>query len=278
MKQNLLEELLDGRSPEFKETVRALVQRHDIDESDPTFILLAGTATLEAVLIQFPQQFESLFISLLAQMNQRWESVQHEIVAVTDTASQRLAADWQQLSDRLNRSALDTVDTADQIDSRLLAVKQLLDERVSRLEEVMLAERAEFKQFVADGQETIRVQAKTQVDLLKTVFEGQSQELEVLAEKFAAQATATAQANVKKQLAEINQGLMRKHYIEAAGFACFCAALLMGTSWTAAWVSRGRAEDNTRWADIERWNTDDLQACDDAKLTTCNFHIQVPDD
>ena len=48
MNDSSLDQLLKGRSQTFRDTVRALVQRYDIDENDPTFILLVGTSTLEA--------------------------------------------------------------------------------------------------------------------------------------------------------------------------------------------------------------------------------------
>ncbi|EDX82787.1 hypothetical protein S7335_1090 [Synechococcus sp. PCC 7335] len=276
MKESPLEQLLKGRSPEFKDTVRALVQQYDIDETDPTFILLVGTSTLEALLTKYPQQFESLFISLLAQMNQRWETLQQEIASVTHTASEKLAADWQQLHLKLSSSAMDTATTAHKIDSRLHEVKELLDTEVKKVESLLQQQREGLQKAAATEQETIRVQAGTQAELLTTVFEGQAKELEVQAGKLAAHAIATAQANMQQQIKEFNKGIKWKHYLEAAGLACGCAALLMATSWTTAWVSRGRVENNTVWSDIERWNGDELQACLRARTPTCNFHIERP--
>ena len=59
MTDSSLDLLLKGRSDEFKDRVRALVQQYDIDENDPTFILLTGTTTLEVMLEKYPQEFEA---------------------------------------------------------------------------------------------------------------------------------------------------------------------------------------------------------------------------
>ena len=47
------------------------MQQYNIDENDPTFILLAGTTTLEVMLEKYPQEFEALFKQLLAQLDQQ---------------------------------------------------------------------------------------------------------------------------------------------------------------------------------------------------------------
>lgn len=78
MNDSSLDRLLQGRSQTFRDTVRALVQRHNIDENDPTFILLAGTSTLEVILERYPQELETLFGQLLSQLDNRWGVLQSE--------------------------------------------------------------------------------------------------------------------------------------------------------------------------------------------------------
>ena len=78
MNDSSLDKLLKGRSQTFRDTVRALVQRYDIDENDPTFILLAGTSTLEVILEKYPQELEILFGQLLSQLDKRWGTLQSE--------------------------------------------------------------------------------------------------------------------------------------------------------------------------------------------------------
>ncbi len=135
----------------------------------------------------------------------------------------------------------------------------------------------ESKQVSEAEQETIRTQAGSQAELLTTVYQEQRKQLKSEAEQLAAVAIAHAQATAAGQVKDISKGLRKAYYLEAAGFACACAAGLMLTSWTMAWVSRGRAENNSVWGDIERWNGDELQACVNAKTPTCNFHIKVPE-
>lgn len=78
MNDSSLDQLLKGRSQTFRDTVRALVQRYGIDENDPTFILLAGTSTLEIILEKYPQELETLFGQLLSQLDNRWGTLQSE--------------------------------------------------------------------------------------------------------------------------------------------------------------------------------------------------------
>ncbi len=54
------------------------MQRYGIDENDPTFILLAGTSTLEVILEKYPQELETLFGQLLSQLDNRWGALQSE--------------------------------------------------------------------------------------------------------------------------------------------------------------------------------------------------------
>lgn len=226
-----LERLLKGRSPEFKDTVRSLVQRYDVDEQDPTFILLTGTSTLEALLENYPKEFERMFTHLLSQFDRKWTDLQQA---------------W--LEQAANKS-----DAAQQLTQAL----------------------ADIQQTAAAEKENIRTQAGTQTDLIMSVFEEQRKELEAQAGKLAAHAIAQAQANVKTQIQEYNRGIKWKHYLEAVGIACACATALMFTSWTTAWITRGRAESNTVWADIERWNTEELKACVVAETAKCEFYIQM---
>ena len=233
MTESSLDLLLKGRSQEFKDKVRALVQQHNIDENDPTFILLTGTKTLEVILEQYPQEFEQLFKHLLTQMDQRWGLLQREWAI----------------------SAKESSMAAQQFTQALANIKQASDAE----------------------QQTIRSQAGSQAELLTTVYQEQVTQLQAEAEKLAAHAIASAQATAAEQVKAVTKGVRQKHYVEAGAIACAAAAALMLTSWTTAWVSRGRAENSSTWGDIERWNQQELQACVEAGLETCNFHIEMPE-
>lgn len=251
-----IDALLEGKSDAFKVTVLELARQLEWDEEDPAFLIAIATHQLEALVKHYPT----------------------EMSAVMAKASEKLAADWQQIQSKLIAQTLESTKTAHQIDNRMHEVRQLLDGVLDKAKQQVQQEREEAVQVARNEQETIRIQAETQAGLLTTVYEEQSKELEAQAKKLAAHAIATAQANAKAQIQELNKSVKRKHYVEAAGLACACATALMVTSWTMGWVSRGRAEDNTVWADIERWNAEELQACVAAGTPTCNFHIEVPKD
>jgi hypothetical protein len=135
---------------------------------------------------------------------------------------------------------------------------------------------AEVKQTAAVEQETIRAQAGSQAELLTTVYQTQSEQLRVEAAKLAAHATASAQATAAEQVKDISKRLRKAYYLEAAGFACLGASLLFATGWAFGWFGHSTRASKSVWADLERWNQDELQACFDAGENTCNFHIEVP--
>lgn len=233
MSESSLDLLLQGRSEAFKSKVRTLVQKYNIDESDPTFILLIGTTTIEVLLEKYPQEFEQLFTQLLAQMDQRWALLQREWAV----------------------AAAESTLAAQQLTQTLAASKQ-----VSKAE-----------------QETIKTQAGSQAELLTTVYQEQRQQLKSEAEQLAAVAIAHAQATAAEQVKNISKGLRKAYYLEAAGFACLGAALLFTTGWAFGWFGRGLRDSKSIWADLERWNHEELQACVEAGLKTCNFHVEVPE-
>ena len=156
MKESSLDLLLNGRSQEFKDKVRALVQQHHIDENDPTFILLTGTKTLEVILEQYPQEFEQLFKQLLTQMDQRWGLLQREwaIAAAESTTAA------QQLTQKLGET--EQVSKAEQEKIKKLAGSQaellttVYQEQVSQL-------KAETQQLAAHATASAQATAAEQV-------------------------------------------------------------------------------------------------------------------
>ena len=187
MNDSSLDQLLKGRSKTFRDTVRALVQRYNIDENDPTFILLAGTSTLEVILEKYPQELETLFGQLLSQLDHRWGALQSE---------------W-----------------ASAAEKGLVATQQL----TLAIENV--------KQVSEDEQETIRVQAGTQAELLTRAYQEQSDQLRAEAEQLAGRAIASAQVTAAKQVEDISKKLRRAYQLEAAGIAFIGAAVLLMTGW-----------------------------------------------
>jgi hypothetical protein len=125
-------------------------------------------------------------------------------------------------------------------------------------------------------QEAIKAQAETQTGLLVTFYQEQTLQLQAETKKLAAQAVASAQAAAAEQVKAIAKPLRKAYFLEAAGFVCFGAALLFATGWAFGWFGHGLRDSKSMWADFERWNKDELQACFDAGKNTCNFHIEVP--
>ncbi|MEM9004489.1 MAG: DUF6753 family protein [Cyanobacteria bacterium P01_F01_bin.86] len=76
--QTPLDALLEGRSAAFKGKVLTLVRQYKLDETDPTFLLLAGTHSVEVMLEKYPKEFEEVFMQLLKTMEGRWMALKEE--------------------------------------------------------------------------------------------------------------------------------------------------------------------------------------------------------
>lgn len=249
-----IDALLEGKSDAFKVAVLELCRQIGWADDDPGILLAISTHQLETLVKQYPDQIE----------------------AVMNAASAKLEADWQQVQAKLIAQSMDSTQTAHQIDNHLYEARTFIRDELEKVKQLLATERDGMKRVVEAEQETLRQEAGTQTDLLTKVYEGQCADMKAQAEKLSAWAIAQAQVTAKEQIDEALKDVRKKHYVEAIASACACGAALMLTSWTTAWVSRGRMEDNTYWADIERWNQQELQACVNAGLPTCNFHIRVP--
>ena len=73
---SLLDQLLVGRSAEFKARVYELVVRYQWDVNDPSFAILVATGQMEVLLDQFPEQFEGLFEGLLQRLQAQSQGLQ----------------------------------------------------------------------------------------------------------------------------------------------------------------------------------------------------------
>ena len=156
MTDSSLDLLLKGRSDEFKDRVRALVQQYDIDENDPTFILLTGTTTLEVMLEKHPQEFEALFKQLLAQMDQRWGALQQQWATAaqeSSTAAQQLT---QALTDIKQASEAQQQTIRTQAGSQAELLTTVYQEQVQQL-------KAETEQLAAHATASAQATAAEQV-------------------------------------------------------------------------------------------------------------------
>ena len=114
--------------------------------------------------------------------------------------------------------------------------------------------------------------------MLTKAFQEQVEQLRAEAEKLAAHAITSAQATAAEQVKEISKRFRKAYYMEAAGFACLGASLLFSTGWAFDWFGHSTRASQSIWADFERWNQEELQACIEAGLDTCSFHIELPEE
>ncbi len=152
-------------------------------------------------------------------------------------------------------AVLDSSELAAQaLERRVEAVRQLLQEERSAL----VLEHQSVTQQVKD-------EVQQQVKLLD------AKAMELTAKGF-----AISRQQATEQVQMISQQLREVYQWEAMRGACVAVLVLFIAAWAGGWFTRGIADKNSLWGDVERWNRDHLKACIQAKQTTCNFHIQVP--
>ena len=268
--------VLGDKPTDFQLKLLQLGRELDWDENDPGFAVPLAMGQVENVLKAYPAKLQ----------------------ATMDEISKQSEVKWERIQAGLKVSAMRGEQAAQRMDTRLIEVKGLLDLEIvqvqglmqkERLElqkamaeertrgqrlmaserEAMADERTQLQQLMADERAAIAQQAQDLAEQQKQVLEARTKELIM-------QTVAANKERADKQVKEIVNAARGKHYWEAGAMACLAAALLMSSSWIGGWVSRGRAENSSVWGDIERWNQDPLKACIDANTTTCNFHIQVP--
>lgn len=268
--------VLGDQPTEFQLKLLQLGRELDWDENDPGFAVPLAMGQVENVLKAYPAKIQ----------------------ATMDEISKRSEMKWADIQAALKVSAMRGEQAAQRMDTRLIEVKGLLDLEIVQVQGLMQKERLELKRAISDEQARVQrlvaderaamADERAQVQQLmaderaamaqqaQDLAEHQKQVLEKHTTDLIAQGVIAQQRRAESQVKEIVSAARGKHYWEAVAIACLAAALLMSSAWMAGWVSRGRAENSSVWGDIERWNQDPLKACIDANTTTCNFHIQVP--
>lgn len=268
--------VLGDRPTEFQLKLLQLGRELDWDENDPGFAVPLAMGQVENVLESYPARIQ----------------------ATMDEISKRSERKWTDIQAALKVSAMRGEQAAQRMDTRLVEVKGLLDLEIVQVQGLMQTERLELQRAISDEQARVQRLAaderaamadeRAQVQQLmedervamaqqaQDLAEHQKQVLEKHTKDLIAEGVIAHQRRAESQVKDIVNAARGKHYWEATAIACLAAALLMSSAWMIGWVSRGRAEDSSVWGDIERWNHDHLKACIDANTTTCNFHIQVP--
>lgn len=240
---------LEGEPEDFKATVFEIAYENKWNPNDPSFLLLAATGQLRALLRLHPAEIKQAMNEALEKAKTQWSLWHTKTLTV----------------------ATGTTITAQQVTAQLADVQRLLRTERTEMVKLMAAERKELLQLMAAEREAIAQQ-------MQQTAKQQEQLLIVQTNELIAEAVVRSRDRAAEQVKTIIAGVKRKHYVEAVAFAVTFGAALMLVSWTTAWVSRGRAEAASTWGDIERWNQDDLKACQAVNQPTCSFHIEVPED
>ena len=249
--QQAIDVLLAEKDSDFRAVVFQLCHQLDWADDEPSFLLAIATNQLEALIKQYPEQ----------------------ISEAMRRAASELESDWQKLQAKLNLTALKSTQTATQMTSRLTDAQLLIDKALSRTQRLLADERSAMLKTMADERAEMAQQAQELAEQQKAVITAHTKDL-------IAQAVVANQERADKQVKQIMQGVRWKHYIEVGIYAFGLSTLMMGgvgwMAWTAAWESRGNVEASSTWGDLERWNGDHLRECIKAGQTTCNIHIEVP--
>lgn len=250
--------LLADKPSEFRATVFELSRQLGWADDEPGFLLAIATNQLEALLRQYPERIS-------------------EAMA---TAARELEDDWQQVQAKLTISAIKSANTAGQIDQKLTKTQLLINGELSKMERLLETERAAMAQAMTEERSAVQqLLADERAAMAQRSLELTEQQKEIIEARtteMIAKGITANQERADNQVKAIVKGVLPKHYTEVAIYAMCFAAVLVCSSWWIAWAARGLAENNSVWGDIERWNQDELQACQDVSEPTCSFHIEVP--
>ena len=250
--------LLKGKTTPFQRDLLQLARRAHRDENDPGFAVPLSMGQIEHVLEVYPERIRAAMEEISQQQEVKWERIQGE----------------------LRVSAIKSTQTTTRMTSTLTDAQLAMDRQLSRAAEVMQAEREATVKIMADERNEIRQLLADERDaMLRRSLELTEQQKEVF-ESHTRQLLAKGVTNwkdmVTDQVDEIIKRIRVKHYWQMVAFACLVALTLSGVSWSSGWSSSNRAQAASVWGDIERWNRQELIACQQVNRATCNFHIEVP--
>ena len=250
--------LLEGKSDEFRATVLELCRQLGWPDDEPGFLLAIASGQLQALMQHYPER----------------------ITQAMRVATAELQSDWQRLQVSLMAQGTKSVQTAQVIEARLHDAQQVIEGELNEVEALLGQEREQFKATMqaelAEVRAALAQEQRAMVERAMALAEEQKGVISAHTKDLIAQGIVATQKRSDQQVATIVSAVRRKHYVEAGLWAIGAALSLVVASGTIGWMGRGLAEQNSVWADIERWNQNHLQACIEAQRTTCNFHIEVP--
>ena len=253
-----IDALLFDQSDEFRAAVFELCRQLDWPDDEPGFLIAIAANQLQALLKRYPQQLTEAMKLATAEASGEWEKIQATLAMS--------AAQCMQTAERIDQRLLDAQRV---IETQLSQVEELLESQCENVQLSIQIELEDVSKFCERERKEMAQQAHALAEEQKQVIAAHTKDL-IVEGVVASRQQADAQVN------EIVRTVRRKHYVEAGLYAVAVALLLTTTSWTAAWMMRGMAEKNSVWGDIERWNQDHLEACVEAQVTRCEFHIEVP--
>ncbi len=222
------------------------------------FLFAIATNQLEALVRQYPERISEAMALAAAQLEQDWMQIQAQLSLAAIQNNQILSRMTQQLTNAHLA-----------IDQELSRTQQLFAEERRAMLQVMAQERDQVQRLLADERATITHQANELAEHQKQVIEAHTTELITQAAL-----TWRERADVHVQL--LIKEVKAQRYWRWVTFACLAILLVFATGWMAGSLSNSRAQAASTWGDLERWNQNEYQACAEAKVTTCNIHMQVP--
>ena len=250
--------VLEGKSDEFKLVVYELAAQINWDDNDPAFLIAIATGQLEVLIKQYPAQ----------------------ITQAMEAASKQLEERWLRLQEQLQATALASVETASRVEQQIGQVETLLESGLTKVEQLMSSEReAMLVTFEGERRRVTKLLSDERKAIAQQAAESAKQQERALHTQAAASVAkniAAAQEGANLQVKAVIKGVREKHYWEAVAYACLAALSLASIAWLGGWVTGRQVMANSTWSDIQRWNGDELKACQDVSRATCNFHIEVP--
>ena len=253
-----IDALLHDKSDDFRATVFELCRQLDWPDDEPGFLVGIATNQLQALLKRYPERLTEAMKLAMAEASGEWKSIQAQLAVYASQCMKTAEV----IDGRLSDAQM-------VIDGQLTRVETLLDAQCENMQLSIQTELNEVVEFCSRERKEIAKQAHALAEEQKQVIAAHTKDL-------IAEGVVANRQRADTQVKEIVSAIRRKHYVEVGLYAIAAALMLTSTSWFGAWVTRGVSESNSVWGDIERWNQDHLQACVEAQMTTCNFHIEVP--
>lgn len=246
--KSLLDQILAGRSAEFKAKVYELVVRFQWDVNDPSFAILVATGQMELLLAEFPDQFEALFASLLLRLQTQSEGLQNWFTGEKGDLKELIRG----LEAQQSQESEEVKDRIKKFSAHIQAQQKWTETSMASVLTVAQQEREALFKEVKEKlyRERINLQVQVQSDTRSWLNT----------------------ASESWRLASIKDLAMGSGI---AGGVVLAIGMLFGIG-----IYRGMIEPAIGVPEamqLLKWNQVELRECVKVKRTTCNFHIVDPE-